>query len=265
MRGVAQAIILTFLLCAVSARVNVTAPTEWFFLQTENGLALTLSLPKGKQLVVDTLTGGDDQLWGWSDGRLMNKEKNFNADVARSNRRDGAKVIAWQPCRPGHNQHWELRRDSIYSTLNGKVMQVSGLENGSVVEMETPADRENMTALGLQRWIAVPVNSTGVPLDYYCSEDTKACGPANSECIDNRCMCGKGSVRDPSNWAMCVKQSMLALGAYCDTLAEPCGAIGSECRDWSCTCKSTHMQNGARCMQVTTTVAEIFSTSPASK
>jgi len=156
---------------------------------------------------------------------------------------------------PGRNQHWQVKGAYIYSSLNGKVMQADGLDAGSVVEMWTQAGPgSTATEYKQQYWTLVPLNSTGIPLGYFCRDAYTACGAANSVCITGRCMCKEGWVRDLGNPSICVEQRMLALGSWCNNITAPCGAFGSECRDYMCSCKS-HMPIGIKCRKPFTTMA----------
>jgi len=115
----------------------------WFRLETRKGLCLTIPPEeKGHQLFVRSRSGAYDQLWRWSEGRLVSKVPEYAADVNRAHKKDGAKVVAWPP-HTRKNQQWEMKGGYIYSSLNGKVMQVNGnvedrvYANISLVEMAT--------------------------------------------------------------------------------------------------------------------------------
>ena len=105
-------------------------------IQTSNGLVLDIAGGvKGGKLIIYTKHGGNNQLWKFQEGRLVNKT-GMVADIKDESKKQGAEVIGWAR-HDRDNQKWSMKENFIHSKLTDMVMDIKGgkMEVGTEVIM----------------------------------------------------------------------------------------------------------------------------------
>ena len=126
--------------------------SDWFVIQTANGLVLDIAGGvQGGKLIIYTKHGGDNQLWKFEEGRLVNK-MGMVADIMAGSMEEEAEVIGWER-HDGDNQKWSMQGNFIHSELTDMVMDLKGgiMEEGTEVIMFPKHGGSNQT------WFVYPL------------------------------------------------------------------------------------------------------------
>merc|ERR1719309_1157590 len=101
----------------------------WYYIRSYQ-TGLVVDIPghnQGKQLIMWTPHGGNNQLWRWSNGRILSKT-GLAMDISGADYRQGAKVIAW-PSHGRSNQKW------YWSGWNGSSGWLKSSHSGFVLDI----------------------------------------------------------------------------------------------------------------------------------
>merc|ERR1711936_239022 len=115
---------------------NTYTMSDWFVIQSANGLVLDVAEgTKGGKLIIYTRHEGDNQLWRFEEGKLVNK-LGVVADIKDGSTEEGAELIGWE-FHGGDNQKWCVKGNFIHSELTDMVMDLKegGMEAGTEVIM----------------------------------------------------------------------------------------------------------------------------------
>eukprot|EP00092_Neocalanus_flemingeri_P082806 GFUD01103816.1.p2 GENE.GFUD01103816.1~~GFUD01103816.1.p2 ORF type:complete len:128 (-),score=38.07 GFUD01103816.1:31-414(-) len=126
--------------------------SDWFLIQTANGLVLDVAGGvQGGKLIIYQKHGGDNQLWRFEEGRLVNKI-GMVADIMAGSTEEEAEVIAWEK-HDGDNQKWSMKENYIHSELTDMVMDLKEgqMEEGAEVIMFPKHGGSN------QMWFVYPL------------------------------------------------------------------------------------------------------------
>eukprot|EP00092_Neocalanus_flemingeri_P057308 GFUD01068082.1.p2 GENE.GFUD01068082.1~~GFUD01068082.1.p2 ORF type:complete len:128 (-),score=40.39 GFUD01068082.1:32-415(-) len=126
--------------------------SDWFVIQTANGLVLDIAGGvQGGKLIIYQKHRGNNQLWRFEEGRLVNKI-GMVADIMAGSTEEEAEVIAWEK-HDGDNQKWSMKENFIHSELTDMVMDLKEghMEEGAEVIMFPKHGGSN------QMWFVYPL------------------------------------------------------------------------------------------------------------
>ena len=109
--------------------------SSWYFIETSNGLVLTLN--SDDEVVLSEREADDNKLWRLDEDGLLHSKTGLVVDIPGSNEDAGVRLIGYHDAHGGDNQRFTFEGSTIRSELNGFVFDVEegAMEEGAAVIM----------------------------------------------------------------------------------------------------------------------------------
>ena len=121
--------------------------SSWYFIETSNGLVLTLNSDDDIVLSERDDEAEDNKLWRLDEDGILHSKTGLVVDIPGSNEDAGVGLIGYHDIHGGDNQRFTFDGSSIRSELNGFVFDVEEgvMEEGSAVIMWPHHGGENQS------------------------------------------------------------------------------------------------------------------------
>ena len=118
--------------------------SSWYFIETSNGLLLTLN-SDDEVVLSEEREADDNKLWRLDEDGLLHSKTGLVVDIPGSNEDAGVRLMGYHDAHGGDNQRFTFEESTIRSELNGFVFDVEegAMEQGAAVIMWPAHGGEN--------------------------------------------------------------------------------------------------------------------------